>query len=121
MSDTVRARRSDLVMVEMRPSDGRGHVVEKPEFKLMTVSNLTRDGQIKMVRDDRWGEQGTPQQFDGMLYRTGRFWLLPAADWDVSEAQRIAREHTYPNSTTPMCWRSLESAREALRPARRGN
>lgn len=120
MSHRIEARRGDLVMVELRSSyTTSGYErVEQLEYKLMTVTNLTRDGQIKMVRDERWSDQGHPQKFEGMLYRTGRYWLLPAASWDVARAQTIAREHVYPNSTTPRCWESLDAARAALGPAR---
>lgn len=123
---TVRARRGDLIIVELRPSytviaDGVSHREESTEYRLMRVTNLTRDGSIRMVRDERWTDQGAPQKFEGMLHRTGPYWLLPAADWDVEAAQRIAREHTYPKSTTPRCFPSLESARAALAPARRSS
>ncbi|MET7363202.1 hypothetical protein ABZS76_32860 [Streptomyces sp. NPDC005562] len=120
----VKVRRGDLVMVELRSSYTIGATYERAEtleFKLMTVTNLTRAGEIKMVRDDRYGPGGYPVKFEGMLYRTGRYFLLPAADWDVAEAQRIAAGHTYPNSTTPRCWDSLEAARAALAPARRSS
>lgn len=121
MGDSIKARRGDLVMVELRPSYTTSSYKreERTEYQLMTVTNLTRASQIKMVRDERYGEgSGYPQKFEGMLHRTGRYWLLPAAAWDVTQAQKIAREHTYPNSTTPRCWDSLEAAREALAPAR---
>lgn len=124
MTTPVRARRGDLVMVELRPSytsSSFARVEQAAEYELMTVRNLTREGQIKMVSDDRWGEgdyQGYPRKFDGMLHRTGRYWLLPARNWDVTKALEIARAHTYPKSTQPRNWDSLEAAREALRPAR---
>ncbi len=125
MSAEVKARRGDLVMVELRPSYTLGstytRVEQVTEYQLMTVRNLTRAGEIKMVSDDRWGDgdyQGYSQKFEGMLYRTGRYWLLPARNWDVAKALEIARAHTYPKSTQPMCWKSLEAAREALRPTR---
>jgi hypothetical protein len=111
-------------MVELRPSYTAatyGRVDEGVRLVLMTVRNLTRDGQIKMVSDDRGGDgdyRGRSQTFNGMLHRTGRYWLLPAADWDVNRAQSIARTHTYPKSTTPMAWESLEDARTALAEAR---
>lgn len=123
MSEVSKARHGDLVMVELRPSYTTSSYerIEQTEYKLMTVTSLFRDGRIKMVRDDRYGDSGYPVKFDGMLHRTGAYWLLPEAAWDVRKAQRIAREHTYPNSATPRCWQSLEDAREALRPARRAD
>jgi hypothetical protein len=121
MSENTKTRRGDLVLVELRSTCTTSSYRREGvmEYKLMTATNLTREGAIKMVRDERWSDQGVPQKFEGMLYRTGRYWLLPAASWDVVQAQGIAREHTYPNSTTPRCWESLDAAREALRPARR--
>jgi hypothetical protein len=124
----VKIRRGDLVMVEMRPTYTVGTTlarVEQPaEYRLFTVTNLTRDGKIKMVRDERVDAKygagsGYPQKFEGMLHRTGAYWLMPAADWDTAEAQRLAGAHVYPNSTTPRAFPTLEAARAALAPARR--
>lgn len=119
----VKARRGDLVMVEMRPSYTTSSYAREEQplaYRLMVVTNLFRDGQIKMVRDARYGEGGYAQKYDGLLHATGRHWLLPAADWDTDKAQRIAAEHVYPSSTTPRDFPSLEAAREALAPARHG-
>lgn len=119
----VKARRGDLVMVEMRPSYTTSSYAREEQplaYRLMVVTNLFRDGQIKMVRDARYGEGGYAQKYDGLLHATGRHWLLPAADWDTAKAQQIAAEHVYPNSTSPRDFPSLEAAREALAPARHG-
>lgn len=118
----MRVRRGDLVIVELRSSYTVGSSykrVEELEYKLMTVTNLTRDGQIKMVRDERWSSDSAPVKFDGMLYATGNRWLMPASAWDTAKAIELAKAHTYPNSDTPRCYSSLEAAREALAPARR--
>lgn len=119
-TDSTKTRRGDLIVVELRSSYTMSSFksVEVMEYRLMVVTNLTRAGEIKMVRDDRYGYAGTPQKFGGMLHRTGRFWRLPASSWNVDEAQKIAGAHVYPNSTTPQCFPSLEAARKALGPAR---
>jgi hypothetical protein len=120
MENGSKTRRGDLVMVEMRPSYTTSSYEreEITEYKLLTVTNLTRDGRIKMVRDDRYGPGSYVRELHKMLHFTGQYWLLPQAAWDVQRAQEIARAHTYPNSDTPRAWASLEDAREALRPAR---
>lgn len=119
----VKARRGDLVMVEMCPSYTTSSYAreERPlAYRLMVVTNLFRDGRIKMVRDARYGDGGYAQKYDGLLHATGRHWLIPAVDWDTAKAQQIAAEHVYPNSTSPRDFPSLEAAREALAPARHG-
>lgn len=121
-TEIVKAKRGDLVMVEVRPSYttssyGREEITE---YRLMMVTNLTRTGEIKMVRNVAWGDDSAPVKLEGMLYTTGRRWLLPKTAWNVEAAVRVAREHVYPNSTTPRAFQSLESARELLEPARIG-
>ncbi|KOU43225.1 hypothetical protein [Streptomyces sp. WM6378] len=118
----IMARRGDLVIVELRPSYTTASYAREEEplaYRLMEVTNLFRDGRIKMVRDARPEGGGYPQQLDGLLHSTGRRWLLPVADWDVQEARALAARHVYPNSTSPRDFLSLEDAREALAPARR--
>lgn len=122
MSENVRPRRGDLVMVELALSHTTAtwERVEELAYRLMVVTNLTRDGKIAKVRDGRHGEgSGYAVPFAGMLHRTGQYWLLPAAVWDVTTAQRLAREHVYPQSSTPRDFPTLEDARAALKLARR--
>lgn len=118
----MRVRRGDLVMVELRTPYTVGAIstktVEELEYQLMTVTNLTRDGQIKMVRDERWSSDSAPVKLDSVLYATGNRWLMLASAWDTAKANELARAHTYPNSDTPRCYPSLDAAREALAPAR---
>lgn len=118
----IKVRRGDLVLVEMRTSYTTSSYgrEESTGYRLMLVTNLFRDGRIKGVRDERYGGDSYVQEFNGMLYRTGRYFLLPAADWDTAEAQQIATRHVYPNSTSPRDFPTLDAARDALAPARRG-
>lgn len=118
----VKARRGDLVLVEMRTSYTTSSYKREESlgYRLMKVTNLFRDGRIKMVCGVRYGEDGYAQPYDRLLHATGRHWLLPAADWDVAKAQQLAAGHVYPNSTTPRDFLSLDTAREILAPARRG-
>lgn len=117
----VKACRGDLVMVELERGstlvDFRREV--STGYRLMKITNVFRDGRIKRVCDARYGYDTHPVDFAGMLYSTGRFFLLPAADWDVAETRRLAGQHTYPDSETPRDFPSLAAAREALAPARR--
>lgn len=117
----IKARRGDLLIVELRPSYTTSSYSreEQPlEYRLMEVTNLFRDGRIKMVRDARYEGGGYAQRLDGLLHSTGRRWLLPVAGWNVPVARALAAQHVYPNSTTPRDFLSLEDAREALAPAR---
>ncbi|MFG2210967.1 hypothetical protein [Streptomyces sp. NPDC048638] len=123
MSETteIKARRGDLLIVELRPSYTTVSYSREEQplaYRLMEVTNLFRDGRIKMVCDARRESGGYPQQLDGLLHSTGHRWLLPVADWDVQEARNLAAQHVYPNSTTPRDFPSLEDARTALAPAR---
>lgn len=118
----IKARRGDLVIVELRRSYTASSFKreESPNvYRLMMVTNLFRDGRIKLVCETRYEGRGCPQELDGMLHFTGNRWLLPATNWDVDAARKIAAEHVYPGSTTPRDFPSLETAREILAPARR--
>lgn len=121
-TETAKAKRGDLVIVETRTSYTTGAYdrVENTEYRLMMVTNLTRAGEIKMVREVSWSDTSAPVKLDGMLYATGNRWLMPKATWDVEAAIQVARQHVYPNSTTPRAFQSMESARELLTPARVG-
>lgn len=118
----IKARRGDMVLVELRIGYTTSTYKREAElgYRLMTVSNLTRAGEIKMVRDNRYGEDGYPQKYGELMYATGRHWLLPAADWDTAKAQQFAAGHVYPDSTSPRDFPSLETAREILAPAKHG-
>ncbi|MCX4799624.1 hypothetical protein OG497_37855 [Streptomyces sp. NBC_01242] len=120
----LKVKRGDMVMVALRPT----YAVQSPgdrvraetvtEWQLMTVTGLTRDGAIRMVRDDRYGGAAYPVKFDGMLHATGAYKLLPASMWDLGRVLDAAKGHTYPKSTTPRCFESMEQARELLAGAR---
>jgi hypothetical protein len=119
----IKARRGDLLLVELRVSyTTSSYKREEAElgYRLMLVTNLFRDGRIKGVRDERYGGDSYVQEFNGMLYRTGRYFLLPAADWDTAKAQQLATQHVYPDSASPRDFPSLDAAREELAPAKRG-
>ncbi|WP_327359768.1 hypothetical protein [Streptomyces sp. NBC_01304] len=120
----TRVRRGDLVIVEMSLS----HIVGTPgrnlrtvpvtEYAVMMVTNLYRDGRIKMVRDIAWGDDSAPQMLDGMLHATGKRLNVPQSEVDVEGVAGAARAHTYPNTTTPRRFPSLDAVREALTPHR---
>lgn len=112
----TRARRGDLAVIEKirvdHSSTGRTECVE---YAVMLVSNLTRDGQVKAVKDVRWGDDTYTQPLDRML-GFQRLYLIAQASIDVVAAIAAVRAHIYPNSTTPRNYDSLKAVREALRP-----
>jgi hypothetical protein len=116
----ITVKRGDMVLVELRTSSTRADYKREvsTEYKLMTVTGLTREGEIREVRDDRWGPAHHTVKFAGMLHATGVYKLLPVSLWDLARVLEAAKGHTYPQSTTPRCFESLEQARELLAGAR---
>ena len=85
----------------------------------MTVCSVTREGRAKAVRDDRYPGDGHnvphPQPLDQMpAFRN--ILIVPKTDIDVDAAIATARAHTFPDSTTPRPYGSLDDVRAALRP-----
>lgn len=117
---TPRTRRGDLAIVErVNISHSTSGRTETTEYAVMVVSNLTRDGRIKAVRDPRWGDDAYPQPLDRMIgFR--RIHTVPQADIDVAAATATARAHVFPGSTTPRPYDSLDEVRAALSPHRIG-
>lgn len=109
-------RRGDLAVIERtRVSHSNTGRTESKEFAVMLVSNLTRDGRVKAVKDVRWGDDTYAQPLDQML-GFERLHLISKASIDVAAAIVTVRAHTYPNSTTPLDYESLDDVRDALRP-----
>jgi hypothetical protein len=120
---TAKPRRGDLVIIEKNTpyttTDGNGpaRTQHEKEYELMQVTGMTRDGRIRTVSSVRYEGEIFPENLDRMLYTTGRRWILPAAEIDVTAAIKAARAHTYPNSDSMRAWPSLDAARDAVRPA----
>ena len=113
-----RTRRGDLAVIErVRIDHARTGRTETTEFAIMLVSNLTRDGHVKAVKDIRWGDDVHTQPIDRML-GFQRAHIVGQDEIDVPAAIATARAHTYPGSTTPRDYASLDDVREALRPHR---
>ncbi|MFF7476613.1 hypothetical protein [Streptomyces sp. NPDC008092] len=113
-------RRGDLAVIERtridHSSTGR---TETTEYTVMTVCSVTRDGRAKAVRDDRYPSDGHnvphPQPLATML-GLRNILIVPKDEIDVAAAIATARSHTYPDSTTPRAYGSLDDVRAALRP-----
>lgn len=116
----ARVRRGDLAIVErINVSHSTTGRTETTEYAVMLVSNLTREGRIKAVRDARWSDDGYPQPLDRIV-GLQRVFTVAQAEVDVAGAIATARAHVYPNSTTPRPYDSLDEVRSALRPHRTG-
>ncbi|MET9073911.1 hypothetical protein ABZX95_17425 [Streptomyces sp. NPDC004232] len=118
---TTRTRRGDLAVIErthVTHSTATGRT-ETTEYTVMVVCSVTRDGRAKAVRDDRYPSDGHnvayPQPLDRMLGLRNVL-IVSKADIDVPAAIATARAHTYPDSTTPRAYESLDAVRDALRP-----
>ncbi|MGW9069252.1 hypothetical protein ACWGQT_07380 [Streptomyces yangpuensis] len=114
-------KRGDLVVVEMNVpytvGTDRMRTERETAYDVMVVTGLFRDGRIKMVRSLAWGDDSAPMKLEGMLYATGERKIVPAATiTDMPGVTAAVRAHTYPNSTTPRRFPSLDAVRDALRP-----
>jgi len=115
-----KTRRGDLAIIERttvtHSTSGR---TEQTEYTVMTVCSVTRDGRTKAVRDDRYPSDGHnvayPEPLDRMLgFRN--ILIVPKDSIDTEAALATVRAHTYPDSTTPRAYGSLDDVRAALRP-----
>jgi hypothetical protein len=110
-------RRGDLAVIER--TSVTHTATSRTEYTVMTVCSVTRDGRAKAVRDDRYPSDGHtvsyPQPLERML-GLRNILIVPKTDIDVPAAIATARAHTYPNSTTPRAYDSLDEVRAALRP-----
>lgn len=117
----LKARRGDLIVVERIE---RSYTIshgssERTRYDVMEVAGLFRDGRVRTVRSVAWKDSYT-QEIEGKRRMLGlvQTYLLPATDIDKEAAIKAVREHTYPNSTTPMPFDSLDEIRALLRPFR---
>jgi hypothetical protein len=120
-TEQIRVRRGDLAVIERinvshSTTEGR---TETTEYVVMVVSNLTREGRIKAVRDTRWSDSGYAQPLERMA-GFQRVHTVAQADIDVDAATAAARAHVYPGSITPRPYASLDDVRAALAPHRTG-
>jgi len=117
---STRTRRGDLAVIGRtridHSSTGR---TETTEYTVMVVCSVTREGRAKAVRDDRYPSDGCnvayPEPLDRMLGLRNVL-IVSKDEIDVDAAIATARAHTYPNSTTPRAYESLDDVRAALRP-----
>lgn len=120
MTTTDRVRRGDLAIVErVNVSHSTTGRTETTEYTVMVVSNLTREGRIKAVRDPRWGDAAYAQPLERIIgFR--RVHTVSQAQINVAAAVATARAHVYSGSTTPRPYNSLDDVRAAIGPHRTG-
>ena len=116
-----KAKRGDLIVVEKieRTYFLTKGWQERTWFEVYEVAGLFRDGRVRTVRSVAWGPDGSPEQLEGRHRILGlvRTYLVPAARIDKAGAVEAVRAHTYPNSTTPMPFASLDEIKVLLRPS----
>jgi hypothetical protein len=113
----TRVRRGDLAIIErINVSHSTTGRTETTEYAVMVVSNLTREGRVKAVRDTDCAYAQPLDRIVGFQ----RVFTVAQAEIDVAGAITTARAHVYPNSTTPRPYDSLDEVRAALRPHRTG-
>ncbi|MFD7835662.1 hypothetical protein [Streptomyces sp. NPDC059761] len=115
------AKRGDLVIVEMNVPYAVGtdriRTERTTDYDVMVVTGLFRDGRIRMVRSLAWGDNSAPMPLESMLYATGARKIVHADTiTDMAGVVAAVRAHTYPNSTTPRRFPSLDAVKNALRP-----
>lgn len=115
-----RTRRGDLAVIErVIVSHSRTDLTEITEYAVVLVSNITREGRVKAIKDPRWSDDGYAQPLDRIVgFR--RIYIVPQTDIDVAAAIATARSHVYPGHNTPRSYDSLDEVRTALKPHRRG-
>jgi hypothetical protein len=112
---STKAKRGDLVAIETTRHDyviGQGSTT-RTEYTMFEVTGITRDGQVRTVRELAYDGTGYPID---RIIGLGQRWVLAATRIDKDRASDVVRSHTYPNSTTPRAYDSLDALREALRP-----
>lgn len=114
-SETVRARRGDLVIVHTVHRDfiiGEGPK-SHDEFTIGVVTNINRDGAVKAYRPvgtDR------PLPLVYLARSLQNVYLLPKDRVDVEAAMATAAAHTWPGHDYPRYYDTLGEVRDALRP-----
>jgi hypothetical protein len=113
------AKRGDLIVIETVRHDyviGQGPS-ERRQFEVYEVAGLFRVGGVRTVRSVAWSGNHV-QTLEGRQKVVGlvRIYLLPAAGVDKAAAIEAVKAHTYPNSTTPMPFASLDEVRALLKP-----
>lgn len=116
-TDTATAVRGDIAVVEtVRRTSYVGRTAqESVSYAVVLVTSVTRDGQVKAVRDTRWGD--AVRRIEHMAGVRG-ISVVSKKEIDVEAALAHVASHTYPNSTTPLDYASVAEVRSALRPFR---
>ena len=113
----MKAKRGDSIAIV---KESRSYVIgqgstTKTEVELATVTNITRDGQVKAFRS-AWG--GAPQPLDRVI-GFKQLLVIPNAVVSNADVMAVASAHHYVGHPgQPKSWDSLEEVREALKPYR---
>lgn len=118
----VKAKRGDLLVIERTTRDyviGQ-ETVERRLFEMYEVAGLFRDGRVRSIRSVAWTGSAT-QDVEGKRRMLGLVttYLLPAANVDKEAVTKAVQAHTYPNSSTPMPFDSIDELRALVKPFRR--
>jgi hypothetical protein len=91
---------------------------ETTEYTVAVITNITRDGRAKAVRNLAWSDTTIVpiDRVPGFI----RLYVAPQADYDIPAVTATVRAHTYPGSDTPRAYASLDDVRAALAPHRTG-
>jgi hypothetical protein len=119
---TCKARRGDLVALELRRSYHRvnGPRVESTAWEVREVTNVTREGVVKATRrlDDPDGRPQLLERELGLLSRR----VIPAGTVDVDAVKATILAHTYDGPAgTLKPFDTLEELRDAVRPHLKAN
>lgn len=112
------AKRGDLAIIEREKSY---HSTTKREtsveYAVMLVVSITRGGDVKAVKDLRWGDgDDVWAQPTRLIHGLQRIHIVAKAEIDVAAALATARAHTWPGHDQPRDYDSIDAVREALRP-----
>jgi hypothetical protein len=105
------AKKGDLVVVTRTTRDyviGKGSE-ERTEVIVGIVESASRDGSVKTFKAAGWGSVDRIRTGDKVMG-------LSAKQIDVAKVMEAAGRNTYPNSTTPKAFDSLEEVRALSKP-----
>lgn len=112
------AKRGDLAIIERERSfHSQSSRETSIAYAVMLVVSITRDGEVKAVKDLRWGEgDDVWAQPTRLIHGLQRILIVPKGEVDVPGALATAGAHTWPGGTQPRDYDSLDAVRDALRP-----
>lgn len=117
-SKSLKAKKGDLVVIERTIRDyvaGQRGITERTDYVFGVVDKVNRDGVVQTYRTPGYGDELISANPMPVMPRE-KARVLSAQTVDVAAVLAAAKAHTYPNSDTPMPFKSLKEAQDLARP-----